>query len=290
MLGASGMMGHMVCRVLGGAGHDLWGTTRGSWDAAHPLATFLPRDRCLQGIDVASLETVDDAVGTVHPDAVINAVGIVKQLDAARDAILSIQHNALFPHQLAAICRTRSVRMVHLSTDCVFSGRRGAYTEEDEPDPVDLYGRTKLLGEVDDGHALVLRTSIVGRQLQGQTSLFEWAISHRGEQVAGYTEAVYSGLTTMALSRIIERVLAEHEGLSGVVQVASDPITKCKLLGMLNERLDLGLSIQPTSDLVCDRSLDGSRFYERTGIAVPSWSEMLDEFSVDQTNYADVSR
>jgi dTDP-4-dehydrorhamnose reductase len=283
VIGANGMMGHMACRVLAES-HEVYGSIRGSLSG--PLVRFLSADRCVEGLDTDSDEAVRTALATVHPDAVLNCVGIVKQLAEAKNAILSIQTNSLLPHRLAESCHEVGARLVHLSTDCVFSGRRGNYTEADLPDPVDLYGRSKLLGETAEGEALTIRTSIVGRQIGGDTSLFEWAIANRNHTVRGFDRAIYSGLTTMALSRIISTILVEHADLSGVWQIASEPITKFRLLQLLDERLGLGMTIERDETFECDRSLDGSAFTAATGIVTPSWDEMLDEFRDDQAAYA----
>ena len=284
VLGAGGMMGHMACRVLSEQ-HDLIGTIRSGWDDQSALARFLPEAACLDSVDVLDLSSLERVVETVRPDVVFNCVGIVKQLSAANDALLSIECNSLLPHRLAVVCADRGARMIHLSTDCVFSGRQGMYTEEDIPDPVDLYGRSKLLGETSVEEGLTIRTSIVGRQVAGSTSFFEWILGSRGQRVRGFDQAVYSGLTTMALARTLSDVLERHGELSGVWQVAADPITKFELIVRLNELLDLDIEVERDPLLVCDRSLDGSRFERSTGIVVPSWDDMLREFAEDQVAY-----
>ncbi len=285
VIGAGGMMGHMACRVLGSS-HEVHGTLRQPFDPAAPAARFLSRSRWVPDVHVDRFDTVRAAIEETGPAVVLNCVGIVKQLEAAKNAIVSIEINALLPHLLADECSRVGARLVHLSTDCVFSGQRGQYREQDLPDPVDLYGRSKLLGETAEGEALTIRTSIVGRQLTGQTSLFEWVLANRGQQVRGFDRAIYSGLTTMALARVIGRLIDEQPELSGVWQVASAPVTKYELLQMLDGRLDLGLTIERDTDFACDRSLDGSAFRQRTGIEVPTWTEMLDDFATDQVAYA----
>ena len=166
-----------------------------------------------------------------RPDAVVNCVGIIKQLKEASDPVLTITLNSLLPHRLAALCAEHGARLVHMSTDCVFSGRKGAaYTEDDLPDPEDLYGRSKLLGEVDRPGCLTIRTSIFGRDFLKQDALLEWFLSNRGGRVRGYRNAVYSGFPTQVLARIIGDLLADQPALDGLVQIASAPITKYALL------------------------------------------------------------
>ena len=278
------MMGHMACRVLG-ATHDVVGTIRGDWNPDSPLASFLGAGSCVSGLDVLDSEAVARVLDEVEPDAVLNCVGIVKQLSAAKDAVASIECNSLLPHRLALLTVPRDVRLIHLSTDCVFSGRDGEYSEDDVPDPVDLYGRSKLLGEIGPEEGLTIRTSIVGRQIAGATSFFEWILSNRGKTVQGFERAVYSGLTTMALSRIVSRILDQHPTLGGVWQVASEPITKFELIVRLNDLLDLKMDVVSDATFVCDRSLDGSRFVARTGLVTPNWDSMLADFALDQSAY-----
>ncbi len=284
VLGAPGMLGHMLCRVLGER-HEVFGTSRGSQLEGKRLERFLPSERVITEVDAYRIDSVAGALATARPDAVVNCIGIVKQLAEAEDPIRSIECNALFPHRLAVLCAAVGARMVHVSTDCVFSGRRGSYSENDLPDPVDLYGRTKLVGETSGGEALTIRTSIVGRQLGGHVGLFEWARANRGGAIRGFDRVIYTGVTTMALARVIEAILVDHPGLSGVWQVASAPITKYELLCNLNDTLDLRLSITRDASVECDRSLVSSAFRTCTGIDIPSWAEMMLEFGNDQASY-----
>lgn len=284
VLGARGMLGHMVCRVLG-EDHEVWGTTRSAVSLDDPLGRFIDPGRWMPGVDAHDLATVETALDRVRPDSVINCIGIVKQAPTAEDPVESITINSLFPHLLASACREHSARLIHFSTDCVFSGERGMYSEADIPDPVDLYGRSKLLGETPPGEALTLRTSVVGRELQDHWSFFEWILANRGRSVRGFEKAIYSGLTTRALSRIIGEILEDHLELTGTWQVASPPVSKYWLIKELNDRLGLGMKVDRDEEFSADRSLDGSAFVAETGIEVPSWAEMLDEFATDQPSY-----
>ncbi len=284
VLGARGMVGHMACRLFTDR-HEVFGTIRRDLSVDSALANFLSPDRWIRRVDAHDMKSVMRALDDTKPDAVLNCIGIIKQHSEAEDPIVSIENNALFPHKLAAVCNSADVRMIHLSTDCVFSGRKGMYTENDIPDPTDLYGRSKLLGETGHGEGLTLRTSVVGREIHGYMSLFEWVLGSRGSSVRGFDRAIYSGLTTMALVDVVGRVLEDQPDLTGVWQVASEPITKYELLRRLNERLNLDLDIERDESFVCDRSLDGSAFTAETGIVVPSWDDMLTRFVADQSSY-----
>ncbi len=287
VLGANGMLGHKLLQILG-EDFEVRGTVRS--DAStfddHPVLGGID---CAGGVDVTDLDRLEEQIAWAREGAVINAIGVVKQLAAAKDPIESITINALHPHRAAKICARHGARFLHLSTDCVFSGKKGApYLETDAPDPEDLYGRSKLLGEVTGPGCLTLRTSIVGRELGRATGLFEWCISQRGGTIRGFSGAIYSGLTTLALTRVIGTVLTHFPSLSGVRQVSSDPIDKFTLLSLLNEALDLGLTIERDTEFVCDRSLDSAGFREAVGYTPPTWQELIDDFAADPIPYEEL--
>ncbi len=217
-------------------------------------------------------------VARVRPEAVVNAVGVVKQRKEAEDAVLAIETNALFPQRLARLCQETGARLVHFSTDCVFSGRRGSYRESDLPDPADLYGRSKLLGEV-DAPQLTLRSSIIGLEQGRRQGLVEWFLASRGS-VPGYRRAIYTGLTTLEMARLVGRLLVAQPRLAGIYQVASQPIDKFTLLSRLAHELGrTDIRIEPVDEPRCDRSLDGSAFAAATGYRAPGWDEMLGELA-----------
>jgi dTDP-4-dehydrorhamnose reductase len=283
VLGAAGMLGHKLWQAYQGR-FDTWATVRADYRAYESYALFDPR-RLLGGVDTFQFDTVVQALATVHPDVVINCIGIIKQLPTANSPIVSLSVNALFPHQLANLCRAAGARLIHISTDCVFSGRKGIYTEEDVSDAEDLYGRTKFLGEVDGPGCLTLRTSIVGRELQTTSGLVEWFLSNRGGRVRGYTKAIYSGFTTLALATVIADVLEHHPNLTGVYQVSSEPIAKYGLLCLLRNCFGVSIEIEPYPDVRIDRSLDSSRFRAATGWVPPTWVEMVRAMASDPTPY-----
>jgi len=258
--------------------HEVWVTLRQPLETYASYGLFEP-NRTLTGIDVAREEDLAGVFRRVRPEAVINCIGIIKQLREATDPLVSIAINALLPHRLGRHCDAGGARLLHLSTDCVFSGRKGGYTEQDMPDPEDLYGRSKLLGEVAGPHALTLRTSIVGRELSSRSGLIEWFLGQSGQTIKGYRRAIYSGFTTVELARIIEMILLRHPDLSGLWQVSADPINKYDLLKTAEEAFHWQGEILPDDALVCDRSLDSSRFRAATGYLPPTWPEMLDELA-----------
>lgn len=284
VLGSTGMLGHKVWQVLGRR-FDAWAAVRQV--GLHRATGLYAGPQVIEDVMAEDFSSVERAVRTSRPHVIVNCVGIVKQLKAAHDAVQSITINALFPHQLAELGRQSGTRIIHISTDCVFSGRQGNYVEDDFADANDLYGRTKFLGEVGGEGCLTLRTSIVGRELSATTGLLEWFLSHRGGRVGGYTSARFSGLTTLALARTIGEVIDRWPSLSGVYHVASEPISKYDLLIKFNRAFGAGIEIEPSSAVRIDRTLNGARFREATGLSCGSWDAMLSELAADPTPYDD---
>ncbi len=275
VLGATGMLGHVVADHFVTAGFEVHASIRRC-----SLA-----DRLNPGMDLhdydATCEPVAALVDSIRPNTVVNCIGLVKQLDAASEPLPAIRLNALFPHEAALACEMAGARLVHISTDCVFSGILPigeTYTEENQSDARDLYGLTKYLGEVHAPRSLTLRTSIIGWELERSAGLLEWFVNQRGKQVNGFTRAVFSGLTTHALARVIGWLTREYPQLSGLYHVSSEPITKYDLLLALRDALALDVEIVPVDEPVINRALNSDRLRELTGLVVPSWGEMLTEY------------
>jgi dTDP-4-dehydrorhamnose reductase len=281
IFGGNGMLGHQLCRLLPER-MEVWTTLRG----ISAQFDFLPQERILRNVSAQDIGRLSEILDIVKPHAVVNAVGIVKQRDEAKQAAPSIQINALFPHQLADLCVERDIRVIQISTDCVFSGFRGNYTEIDNPDPVDLYGRTKLLGELNRPGTLTLRTSIIGWQLNMFTSLLSWFVLQRGKHIKGYRKAIYNGFSTSVLSQLIGDILLTRPDLTGIYQVASDPISKYDLLMQLRNLLGwMDITLDPDDNFFCDRSLSGARFSHATGWRAPSWDNMLEGLAAEWSYY-----
>lgn len=284
ILGGTGMLGHKFYQVF--KGHfDTFVTVRSTVQGYSTLDLF-EEGQVIEGIDVCDLEKLEGVVKSIRPDVVVNCVGIIKQLPEAHDPVLSIATNSLLPHQLARLCNQYGSKMVHISTDCVFSGQGGMYTEADNPDPVDLYGRSKLLGEVDGApHALTIRTSIIGRELSGANALVEWFLAQSGRSVKGYTNAFFSGLPTVYLADVVMAVLRDHGDLHGLYHVSSEPISKYDLLVLLRDIHDKRIEIVPDAEVRIDRTLDSRRFVEATNIRPLAWSTQIDKLASDPTPY-----
>lgn len=286
VLGASGMLGHKVLQRLLGVFPSTTGIMRGT-------KTSLPlrhidlfrgpevRDR----VDCTESDKLYRMLADIKPDFVVNCAGIIKQRAQANDSIPSIAINALLPHQLAAWTREWGGRVIHFSTDCVFSGRRGSYTEEDAADAQDLYGRSKFLGEVVVENALTLRTSMIGREIENHHSLLDWFLAQQGRTVRGYRRVIYSGVTTNHLADLVTSVILDYSELSGLFQVASDPIPKYDLLCLLRDAYTADVVIEPDDDEISDRSLCGDKLLKAIGYVAPSWPELVQQLAADPTPY-----
>ena len=280
ILGATGMLGHALFTLLSERGDlEVHATAR----RREGLSQWFSQDLLAGihgGVTADDFGSVRRALDEISPDVVVNAIGVIKQLPEAQNPVAAISINALFPHRLALACRGAGARLVHVSTDCVFSGEKGSYVESDLPDATDLYGRTKLLGEVDSPHCVTLRTSIIGHELAGRHGLIEWFLAQEGS-VRGFARAVFSGLPTVELAGIVAERVLPNEGLSGLYHVSSAPVSKYELLRLVMERYGKRIRIEPDEALVCDRSLDASRFREATGYQPPLWPEMVSRMHAD---------
>lgn len=275
VLGVTGMLGHTLFRRLSLNDRlDVSGTARtpvnlGRW--------FEPEQvqKIVTGVDAGDFDTIVAAFAKVKPEIVINCIGIIKQLPEANEPLIALPVNALLPHRIAQLCAAAGARMVHISTDCVFDGKKGGYTEADPLDAADLYGRSKYLGEVTYSHCLTLRTSIIGHELKGKLALVEWFLSQEGA-VRGYTKAIYSGFPTIELSEIIDAYVIPNPGLQGLYHLSSERIAKYDLLKLIAARYEKQIKIEPYAGVCEDRSLDSTRFRKAAGYRPPPWPELVE--------------
>ncbi len=273
ILGVTGMLGNTMFRLLSAVPDlDVYGSAR--TESAKNYFDDKLRQKIISGVDVGHHDSLARVFGIVKPEVVINCIGLVKQDADVKNPLQAIPINSLLPHRLAALCKISGSRFVHISTDCVFSGKKGGYIETDFPDADDLYGRSKLLGEVDCADAITLRTSIIGHELSGHRSLIGWFLAQQG-QVKGYSNAIFSGLPTVELSRIVRDFVLPHTELRGVYHVAASPINKCELLGLIANVYGKTIEILPDVGLSIDRSLNADRFQRDTGYVAPPWKELI---------------
>jgi dTDP-4-dehydrorhamnose reductase len=273
VIGATGMLGSAVIKLLRArADWQVFGTVRS--ENAKRLFMSDIAERLFFGVDVEQNDSLIEAFTRIRPDVVINCVGLVKQLVVAEDPLQAIPINAILPHRLARLCKLAGARLVHISTDCVFSGDKGLYTEADAADAKDLYGRSKYLGEVDYPHAITLRTSIIGHELDGARSLIGWFLAQTGS-VKGYRRAIFSGLPTVEIARVIRDYVIPHPELHGLYHVSAAPISKFDLLTLVAQTYGKTIDIVADDQLVIDRSLDSTQFRQATGFSPKPWAELI---------------
>lgn len=286
VLGANGMLGHKMFQVLSGSFDDVTGTIRGRRDDSEfAEIALLQSARILEGVDALRDDSLFSMLRSKKPAIVVNCIGAIKQRSSAHDPMTSIKINSLLPHELAAVANEWGGRLIHFSTDCVFSGAKGDYSEDDSSDAEDLYGRSKYLGETAAVNSLVLRTSIIGRELSHHQSLLDWFLLGDHKTVRGFTQAWWSGVTTNHLARLVGEIITEHPYLSGLFHVSSGRISKYDLLCRVKAAYGLPIEVTPDDSFVCDRSLRGERLREAIGYKCASWDTMLTDLLEDPTPY-----
>lgn len=277
------MLGHKLVQQLGKS-FETWASVRASFDEIEHFDIF-ERGRTIEHTDVTDLTSVRYAIEAVKPDVVVNAVGVTKHLPASKSVVNTLLINSIFPHLLADLSTEFGFRLILISTDCVFDGKKGHYTEQDDANALDLYGRSKNLGEVSDANCLTLRTSIIGRELNTNHSLIEWFLSNHRGKVNGFVNAIYSGFPTVIFADIISNLITEHSDLNGLFHVSSEPIDKFRLLNLVNERFGTGVVIEPVEDFKVDRSLNSTIFRNATGFKPQTWEDMIERMASDITPY-----
>ncbi len=281
ILGGNGMLGHKLVQILGSE-YETFSTIRREFSAVERFDIF-ERERTITNVDVTSERQLIDVIGKVRPDVVINCIGIIKQIASTPETMVQI--NTVLPRKLAELSAKYNFRLILISTDCVFAGSKGNYSEADVPDAEDIYGKTKLGGEVVAPNCLTIRTSMFGRELDSSHSLIEWFLSMRNQTISGYTRAIYSGFSTIVLSEIIRSLINDRADLRGLFHISSDPISKFDLLNLVNDAFEANVTINPDDSLVIDRSLDSTKFRSETGFVPPTWPEMVKLMAADTTPY-----
>jgi dTDP-4-dehydrorhamnose reductase len=288
VLGGEGMLGHKVFQNLSsrypGTKCTVYGALNDPFYRAIPL--FEP-ENTIEKVNAMDFQALRKLLEKEKPSYLINCIGIVKQRDEGKMAIPSITINSLLPHLLADWATAWDGRLIHFSTDCVFSGKKGNYSEDDNSDAEDLYGKSKFLGEVATANALTLRTSIIGRELTNFKSLLEWFLAQKGKKVKGFKRVIYSGVTTNHIAELVGKIINDFPKLSGLYQVTAPAISKFDLLFRLRAAYDLDIEIVPEDNEISDRSMVGDRFRNATGYAEPTWDDLIVQLAKDPTPYRD---
>ncbi|WP_407330994.1 dTDP-4-dehydrorhamnose reductase family protein [Enterovibrio sp. 27052020O] len=279
VIGATGMLGYSLFSNL--SEHNtltVFGTVRSV--SGKEKYFYGLRNRLIEGVDVENVSSLEDAFNISNPDVVINCVGIIKQQDISKQHIASIKINSLLPHILAELCDKYKARLIHFSTDCIFDGAKGHYKESDLPTARDLYGKSKYLGEVDYGNHITLRTSIIGHELDSSVSLVDWFLSQSG-QVKGYSQAIFSGLPTCYVAKVLLEKVITNSSLRGVYNLSVEPIDKYTLLSLISAAYNKSTTIVESKEVTIDRSLNSDNFRSKVGFTPASWPELIDYMNID---------
>tara|TARA_B100001057_G_scaffold499161_1_gene608782 strand:+ start:906 stop:1778 length:873 start_codon:yes stop_codon:yes gene_type:complete len=280
ILGGTGEVGHMLCKRLSSS-HQVFTTLRTNNDlnSVNFFSKVLPETNCIIIDDIKDEKDLKNVINNINPDLIINCIAVIKHRDSCVSGNFEAEYiNSIFPHFLKNECEVRNIKLIHLSTDCVFRGDKGNYSELHKSDASDFYGISKAKGEIfNSPNVLTIRTSFIGPSLFYKTGLFEWVKLQEGKTIDGFENAIYSGLTTIEFTRIIGILISEFQELNGLYNLSSDPISKFDLLNRINDKMNLNITINKETDFFCDRSLNSEKIKSLTKIIVPSWNKMIDE-------------
>lgn len=274
VLGSSGLIGSTTLRVLSERSDwQVYGSIRS--DSIRPFLPKISADKLISNLDVNNLSSIIQTISEIRPDVVINCIGATKHKKEGNSPLNAIELNSLLPHRIAQVCALAGSRFIHISTDCVFSGKDGFYSESSFADADDVYGRSKALGEVTYGGALTLRTSTIGHELQSNYGLLNWFLSQESS-CKGFRKAIFSGLPTVVFAQIIRDVVLKNTQLTGLYHVAAAPINKYDLLQLIAKIYKKEINIECDDNFIIDRSLDASKFNQATGYNPPTWQDLIE--------------
>jgi len=289
IIGGTGMLGHKLWQRLGARFSDCRVTVRGKRQD-YQRFTLFDDSRVMENVDVTDARQLLTALETAAPEIIINCVAVTKRREAPAGPVSSILLNAWLPHRIAEWAKACGSRLITISTDCVFDGRKGGYTEEDLPNAQDVYGRSKALGEINYGNALTLRTSFIGRELDNRTELLEWFLGEAGKTVHGFRGALYTGISNLYCADLIGDIIENFPQLNGIFQVTSEIINKYELLCLAREAFGIDVKIEADDSVAMRRNLDGTKFRNATGYSTPSWRKMMTDLAADPTPYIEWNR
>jgi len=274
ILGATGMLGHtLMLHLIQNKKVEVYGTTR-------KLKSFKNYNKFnykLIKLDVSNFSNLERCIKRIKPDYVINCIGIIKQKISSKMKKNIILINSILPNFLNFLSFKNNLNLILISTDCVFNGKSGNYDEKKKPNALDIYGLSKSRGEVLSANSLILRTSIIGHELSTNLSLMDWFLKSNGS-VQGYKKAFFSGVTTLELSKLIEKILFKKFE-NGLFNIGGDKISKFDLLLKIKEIYGKNIDIYSTNNFKIDRSLNSFKFYNNFKFKKKSWKNMLKELN-----------
>jgi dTDP-4-dehydrorhamnose reductase len=285
ILGGNGMIGHKVYQVLKEDYQDTWVSLRQPIEKSKSKELF-DAEKVVSGLELSDFTKLTETLDLLNPDIIINAAGITIRRGVNSLVSKSIILNSALPHFIEEWANLREgKRVIHFSTDCVFSGSRGSYTEKSFTDAIDVYGKTKALGELSGPKSLTLRGSMIGREIENKTELLEWFLKNNSKEVKGFSNVIYSGITTLHMAFFVKQIISEFPDLSGLYNVASVPISKYDLLRLFNKYFKNNSTIVNDSEYHSRKDLIADKFYKATNFNIPSWEDLVVDLKEDSDKY-----
>jgi dTDP-4-dehydrorhamnose reductase len=275
ILGGNGMIGHKMYQILSKFKEDTWVTLRNDL-STYSFSSIYNYEKVIDNIDLTDFNKLSRILNEIKPDIILNASGITIRRGVEKIKSNTILINSALPHFLNEWVSFNNKRLIHFSTDCVFSGKKGDYLDTDIKDAYDLYGSTKSLGEIIDSQfAVTLRGSMIGRELENKTELFEWFLKQKNKKIKGFSEVIYSGITTVKMAEIILTLINNYPNLTGIYNISSKPITKLALLKLCNEYFDVNAIIEMDGSYSSNKNLISEKFFNHIGMKQPNWEDLI---------------
>ena len=281
ILGGNGMIGHKIYQSLSAEFPDTWVLVRKNFDLLTSKNIF-NKSKIIDAFDLINFIKLDSLLRDLNPDIIINAAGITIRRGVNDNLYRTIMTNSALPHFLGEWVQGKvGKRLIHFSTDCVFSGKTGSYEDNSIPDSIDNYGKSKALGEVNLSQTLTLRGSMIGRELHYHTELLDWFLSQKSKVIKGFSGVFYSGITTIRMANYVKKIIYNFPNLSGIYNVSSSPISKYDLLILFNETFDAKLEIIKDETYTSNKVLISNLFYKAIQEKSPIWQDLIVELYND---------
>jgi dTDP-4-dehydrorhamnose reductase len=281
ILGGNGMIGHKMYQFIANKYVETWVTLRKDF-ASYEYNSIYDKTKVIDNFDLSNFENINEELNKLMPNVIINASGITIRRGVETCISNTVKINSALPHFLNEWVIKNNKRLIHFSTDCVFSGHKGDYLENDISDAYDIYGQSKALGEVNNSsNTLTLRGSMIGRELENKTELLEWFLLQTNESILGYSKVIYSGITTIKMAEIVLVLLEKFPMLSGVFNVSSVPLSKFELLNLFEKEFKIGSNIISDDSKVSNKNLLSDKFFSSTNISIPNWNNMIIQLRED---------
>ena len=281
ILGGNGMIGHKIYQTLSAEFPDTWALLRKNFDLLSSKNIF-NTNKIIDIFDLINFSKLDSLLSDLNPDIIINAAGITIRRGVNDSLYRTILTNSVLPHFLGEWVQGKEgKRLIHFSTDCVFSGKTGSYEDNTIPDSTDNYGKTKALGEVNLSQTLTLRGSMIGRELNYHTELLDWFLSQKSKVIKGFSGVLYSGITTIRMANYVKKIIYNFPNMSGIYNVSSSSISKYELLLLINDIFDTKLEIIKDDTYTSNKVLISNRFYKAIQEKTPLWQDLVVELYND---------